>query len=94
MDHVKVYINKLKKALKWENNKEDLEIKCFKTLGNSDLLIEIPKVSLKKLLKCYKMGEVLTHTDEDYQKAFFNIASSILSTEERKMGEPDNGEER
>ncbi len=93
MEHVKVYIDKLKEALKSGNNAGDLEINCFYTLGNSDFLMEIPKVSLINLLKCYKMGEVLTHTDEDYKKAFFNISSSILNKKEWEKEESGNGKE-
>ncbi len=50
-------------------------------------------MSLINLLKCYKMGEVLTHTDEDYKKAFFNISSSILNKKEWEKEESGNGKE-
>lgn len=55
-----------------------VNIKCYDTLGNNDLLIEISHVSIRQLLKCYRMGELLTHTHPSYQRAFFNIQSQLF----------------
>lgn len=55
-----------------------VNIKCYDTLGNNDLLIEISHVSLRQLLRCYRMGELLTHTHPFYQCAFFNVQSQLF----------------
>lgn len=57
---------------------EEFRIVPFHTLGNEDILIEIRHVPIRKLLRCYKMGSLLTHTNDDYKAAFFNIESQIF----------------
>lgn len=61
------------------------EIQCYDTLGDSDLLIEIPSIKIQKLLSCYKMGNILTHTHPSYMKAFFNIETQIFSTVQKSF---------
>ena len=58
-------------------------LQCYDTLGDSDLLIEIPSINIAKLLSCYKMGNLLTHTNPFYMKAFFNIETQIFSVAEK-----------
>ena len=59
------------------------KMKTYETLGASDVFMELENVSLRKLLACYKMGELLTHSNEMYGKAFYNIESEIFSEEWR-----------
>ena len=78
-----------KKELANVLQKEDTEIKMYQTLGNSDCILEIPQISIKKILYCYKMGRLLTHTNEYYKQAFFNIESQFLveGKENESMGD-------
>lgn len=57
---------------------EDMEIKMYQTFGNCDCILEIPSVSIKRILHCYKMGNLLTHTNGHYKQAFFNVESQFL----------------
>lgn len=84
-EKVREFRQELAKALQ----KEGAEIKVYETLGNSDCLMEIPQVSIKKILFCYKMGRLLTHTNKTYQRAFFNIESQLLveGREDERMGD-------
>ncbi len=52
--------------------------KKFYTLGSSDMMIEIKRVQMQKLLSCYSMGSLLTHTNEQFEKAVYNIETEIL----------------
>ena len=79
MNKAKEYISKLQSFLFPNDSSSTDKIKCFDTLGNSDLLIEISQVPIKKLLHCYQMNNLLTHTNSDYNHAFFNIESQIFS---------------
>ena len=54
-------------------------MKCYDTLGNSDLLVEISQVSIRKLLCCYKMGQILTHINDFYKDALYNVESQIFA---------------
>lgn len=74
-DRVEEYKRELAKAL----CKKKEEIKIYETLGHSDCLIEILQVSIKKLLYCYKMGRLLTHTNSYYNQAFFNIETQFMT---------------
>ncbi len=82
MDEVETYIEILQNTLELNAVDENLKIKHFYALGGRDIVIDIPKVSLKKLLRCYKMGELLTHTNNFYKKAFFNVESAIFNIED------------
>lgn len=53
-------------------------IQKFYTLGSSDLIIEIERVAMDKLLSCYKMGNILTHTHTLFGEAVYNIETEIL----------------
>lgn len=75
---VNEYTITLKEILNRENVVDGFDVTMFDVLGNSDIMILISKVSLKKLLCCYKMGRILTHSNQIYQKAFFNVESQIL----------------
>lgn len=74
--------DELKELLTLRNQKE-ISWRFYETLGNGDWLLEIDRVSFGSLLACYKMGELLTHTNEKFCNAFFNIESEILLSSER-----------
>lgn len=57
---------------------EDLEVRKFETFGGFDWLLEVNNVSLCGLLELYKTKELLTHANNKYCEAFFNIESEIL----------------
>lgn len=48
------------------------------TLGSSDMIIEIEQIEMYKLLSCYEMGNLLTHTNKQFGKAVYNIETEIL----------------
>lgn len=83
MTKVEEYIQKLETSLQLANTTTGLKIKYFYALGNSDIMIDIPNISLKKLLQNYKMGNLLTHTNPLYKETFFNIESVILKEVEQ-----------
>ncbi len=75
---------------------------CFEkyyTLGSNDMVIRIGQISMHKLLACYSMGNLLTHTNEQFAKAVYNIQTEILVEGEQikygktmdtgKTGEPE-----
>lgn len=55
-----------------------VKAKRYDTLGSYDWMIEINNISIQSMLSCYKMGEILTHTNPVFEKAFFNIETEIL----------------
>lgn len=70
---------------------ERFSITSVDTLGKCDLLVEICNVSLRRLLRAYKMGGLLTHTNSEYRKVFFNIESQLFScVGRRRDGAMDN----
>ncbi|MCM1173917.1 MAG: hypothetical protein NC341_02575 [Blautia sp.] len=50
----------------------------FYTLGSSDMIIGIEQVEMYKLLSCYGMGNLLTHTNGQFGEAVYNIETEIL----------------
>lgn len=63
----------------WEKKvpeKENFE-KSY-TLGSSDMIIEIEQIEMYKLLSCYGMGNLLTHKNEQFGNAVYNIETEIL----------------
>jgi len=54
------------------------------TLGKSDLLVEICHVPIRQLLRAYKMGGLLTHTNREYNRNFFNIESQLFACAGRR----------
>lgn len=76
-----------------ENSPEKEFVKYY-TLGSYDLTVEIERVEMYKLLLCYGMGSLLTHTNEFFGEAVYNIETEILVKGERlKNGKSvDNGE--
>lgn len=68
----------------FSNRHDDLGIvvRKYETFGGYDWLLEIDDVSIGSVLECYRMGEILTHSNKDYIAAFFNVESEILTEEE------------
>ena len=58
----------------------------YHMMGNSDVMFELNGISIQKLLACYKTNELLTHSNTDYQKAFYNVETEILWVEEPNAG--------
>ena len=72
------FVEKLKHIIMMEENSEKVRITYSTMLGNGDMLIEIAMVSIRALLKNYKMGKLLTHSNRQYIDACFNINSQFL----------------
>lgn len=66
-----------------------IAVRKYETYGGYDWLLEIDGVSISSVLECYKMGEMLTHSNKDYAAAFFNVESEILIEEEQDGGKLD-----
>lgn len=83
---------KLRKKLEQQisdRNERKVTIRKFETFGGYDWLLELDDVSICSILECYKMKNLLTHANEMYNKAFFNIESEILVGEGEKDGDMD-----
>lgn len=72
------FLEKLSEKLFKDDVQEDNNIMKFYTLGNNDLIVEIKSVEMYKLLSCYGMGNLLTHTNTQFGKAVYNIETEIL----------------
>ena len=62
-------------------NGRKIKIHKFETFGEYDWLMEINSISICSMFECYKMKNLLTHSNNIYNKAFFNIESEILVEE-------------
>lgn len=69
-----IYEDKIEKG---EQKKEENFDKYY-TLGSNDMLVRIEQVETHKLLPCYKMGNLLTHTNPQFDEAVYNIQTEIL----------------
>jgi hypothetical protein len=74
----KEFVNDLRNRLNDGSMPSGFSVSSYDTLGSTDLIIEILEVPLKQLLYIYKMGELLTHTNTQYQNAFFNVETQIF----------------
>lgn len=83
------YERQLRKFFEFGKMPEKFQIEYYQTLGNSDCLIEISQVPMTRMLKCYIMGNLLTHTNEYYNRAFFNVETQFLLMEKREHGTVD-----
>lgn len=79
------FYSKLKKELQEIN----VPIYRYDTLGGNDWLMEADGLSLHWLLKNYRMGNLLTHTNEEYEKAFFNLETEMFPSVRKKGGGED-----
>lgn len=84
-EQAKEYIRKLEEFLrKAPNLSKEFSVTHIDTLGKCDLLVEICHVPIRRLLCAYKMGGLLTHTNKEYNRVFFNIESQLFSCAERR----------
>ena len=72
-----------------ERNMHPIKIRKFDTFGGYDWLLEIDNASISSVFECYKIGDILTHSNKDYKEAFFNVESEILIEEEQDGGQLD-----
>lgn len=77
--------NELEKQMSNRNGRP-IDIRKFETFGGYDWLMELDDVSVCSVLECYKMKKILTHANEKYNRAFFNIESEILVKSEESNG--------
>lgn len=54
----------------------DMKIDASWVLGRSDVVLDIPSISIKKILPLYKANELLTHVG--YKDYFYNIETKFL----------------
>lgn len=73
-----IFKKELEKLLNSRSSGKKIEVRKFETLGVYDWLMEVDDVSIWSVLECYKMGNLLTHANERYNEAFYNIESEIL----------------
>ena len=77
-----------------KRNKKEMEIRKFETFGEYDWLMELDDISICSIFECYKTKNLLTHMNEAYNRAFFNIESEIFVKEgEKSGGDVDRGPE-
>lgn len=76
-----IFRKELEKALSGRNGRK-ITIRKFETLGGYDWLLEVDQISVYSIFEHYKMKKLLTHANEIYNKAFFNVESEILTQEE------------
>jgi len=62
-----------------EEEKNKFHFSAYDTLGERDMIIEISNISIKKVLPCYRMGEIMTHANQQYHDAFFNVETEIIN---------------
>lgn len=72
-----------------KRNGHSVEIRKFETFGGCDWLMEVDNVSISSVFECYKMGKMLTHSNENYRESFFNVESEILVKEDFARDERD-----
>ncbi len=80
-DKAEAFRKKLEKQLSARNG-HNVIIRKYETFGGYDWLMEADDVSISSVFECYKMGEMLTHTNESYRDSFFNVESEILAKED------------
>jgi len=76
-----------------QRNRRPVKIRRYEMFGGYDWLLEIDDVSISSVFECYKMGEMLTHSNECYKEAFFNVESEILVEEGQDVRRLDRNAE-
>ena len=74
------FFYKLGEKLKEGNSLIDLEV--YDEIGEEDVLVEIHNIDLNQILPLYAMGEMLTHSNTEYNKAVYNIKTRIIVRED------------
>lgn len=63
---------------------EEAPLIWYDKLGNNDVLIEADNVALKNLLRLYRMGQLMTHTNEWYKATWLNMETDIFLPEGKR----------
>lgn len=58
--------------------KNEMKMEIYDTLGSEDMVVEMRNISIRKWLSEYKMGNMMTHTNKEFGKAFYNIETEII----------------
>lgn len=80
------FIEKLYNLLSNNGQDQEMSVTQYNTFGGSDMLIDIHNVIFAKILECYstKQKGLLTHFNNDYSEAFYNIETEFLLREGAK----------
>lgn len=70
------YFKELIKILQKHN--DNFSFDNYDIFGEYDIIIIIKDIQLGEILPLYSMGEILTHSNEEYKKAFYNIETSFI----------------
>lgn len=68
---------KLEEELREENG-EELKIRHYRMMGETDMLLEVDKVPIDRLFALYKTGNMLTHSSRLYQECWRNLETEIF----------------
>lgn len=72
-------INEFRSELSNELKMDEKKICTGNILGSKDILIEIPEVNIKDIIRLYKMGNLLTHSNKRYFcKTFYNLETKFF----------------
>ena len=70
------FISKIKDEFPSKDQKE-FRI-YYNVLGDNDVQVEIDNINIVELLRLYKSGNLLTHSNPRYRKAIFNVETKIM----------------
>lgn len=70
------FLNRLENILTEDNS--NVKSKIYDILGDGDLLFDIDNIPLEKILPLYAMGEYMSHSNDDYKRAFYNVESKFI----------------
>lgn len=71
-----MFLNRLGESLAEDD--QNVKSKIYDILGEQDLLFDMNNVPLEKILPFYAMGEYMSHSNEHYKKAFYNVESRFI----------------
>lgn len=70
------YFEELIKIL--QNDNDNFSFEKYDIFGEYDIIIIIKDIQIREILPLYSMGEILTHSNEEYNEAFYNIETSFI----------------
>lgn len=70
------YFKELIKILQKHN--DNFSFDNYDIFGEYDIIIIIKDIQLGEILPLYSMGEILTHSNKEYNEAFYNIETSFI----------------
>lgn len=70
------YFKELIKILQKHN--DNFSFDNYDIFGEYDIIIIIKDIQLREILPLYSMGEILTHSNKEYNEAFYNIETSFI----------------